>query len=206
VNRHLIDVQLLDGRTVGIRPISPSDREALVQFHEGLTSETTRLRFFILHPHLMPREVERFTHVDHHDREALVALDGPDIIAVGRFDRLPGTDDAEVAFVVADGWQGHGVGTHLIEQLARRARTEGVTRFVADTLGENYRMRDVFRHSGLMASSQTDAGVVHVVLNLGLEPTARHSGLAPGLAARFDEHMTFGPSATVPSRIYETAT
>jgi hypothetical protein len=86
VNRHLIDVQLLDGRTVGIRPISPSDREALVQFHEGLTSETTRLRFFILHPHLMPREVERFTHVDHHDREALVALDGPDIIAVGRFE------------------------------------------------------------------------------------------------------------------------
>ena len=47
----------------------------------GLTNETTRLRFFILHPHLTPDEVERFTHVDHHDREALVALDGPDVIA-----------------------------------------------------------------------------------------------------------------------------
>ena len=77
----------------------------------GLTNETTRLRFFIPHPHLTPGEVERFTHVDHHEREALVALDGPDLIAVGRFDRLPGTDDAEVAFVVADGWQGQGVGS-----------------------------------------------------------------------------------------------
>ena len=179
MNEDLIEERLLDGRTIGIRPISPSDGEALVQFHEGLTNETTRLRFFVLHPHLMPKEVEHFTNVDHRGREALVALDGPDIIGVGRFERLPGTDDAEVAFVVAEDWQGHGVGTHLIKQLARRARTEGVTRFLADTLGENYRMRDVFRHSGLMASSQTEAGVVHVVLNLGLEPTARQIGLAP---------------------------
>ena len=46
--------QLLDGRTVRIRPISPSDGEALVHFHEGLTNETTRLPFFIPHPHLTP--------------------------------------------------------------------------------------------------------------------------------------------------------
>ena len=172
--RTSIAVQLLDGRTVRIRPISPSDGDALVQFHEGLTNETTRLRFFIPHPHLTPGEVERFTHVDHHEREALVALDGPDLIAVGRFDRLPGTDDAEVAFVVADGWQGHGVGSHLLEQLAHRARTEGITRFVADTLGENHRMREVFRRSGLLVESETQAGVVHVVLDLRPESADRH--------------------------------
>jgi len=163
-----IAVQLFDGRTVSIRPISPSDGDALVHFHEGLTKETTRLRFFIMHPYLSPREIARFTQVDHHDREALVALDGLDIIAVGRYDRLPGTGDAEVAFVVADGWQGHGVGTHLLEQLAHRARTEGVSGFVADTLTENHRMREVFRHSGLLAGSGTEAGVVHVRLDLGL--------------------------------------
>jgi GNAT superfamily N-acetyltransferase len=169
VDEDLSAVELLDGRTVSIRAISPSDIDALVRFHEGLTRETTRLRFFILHPHLTPNEVERFTHVDHHDREALVALAGPDIIAVGRFDRLPGSGDAEVAFVVADGWQAHGVGTRLLEQLAHRARAEGVTGFVADTLGENHRMREVFRHSGLKTESHNDAGVVHVVLDLRLE-------------------------------------
>ena len=165
-------VQLLQGRTFSIRPISPSDGEALVRFHDGLTNETARLRFFILHPHLTPNEVERFTHVDHHDREALVVLDGAHIVAVGRFDRLPGTDDAEVAFVVADEWQGHRVGTYLLEQLAHRARAEGITQFVAEMLSENHRMRQVFGRSGLLVESATEAGVVHVVLDLGAEHTA----------------------------------
>lgn len=165
----LIDVQLRDGRSVGIRAMAESDGDALVRFHEGLTKETTRMRFFMLHPHLTLGEVERFTHVDHHDREALVVLDGPDIVAVGRYDRLPGTTEAEVAFVVADGWQGHGAGTYLLAHLAQRARIEGLTAFVADTLGDNHRMRDVFRHSGLVAESHTVAGVVHVVLDLGLD-------------------------------------
>lgn len=169
-----IAMQLLDGRTVSIRPITPSDADALVRFHEGLTYETTRMRFFTLHPHLTLKEVERFTHVDHHDREALVALDGSDIVAVGRYDRLPGTDDAEVAFVVADGWQGHGAGPLLLKQLAHLARSEGVTGFVADTLDGNHRMREVFRHSGLEArpGSGIEAGVVHIALDLGPEPAA----------------------------------
>jgi RimJ/RimL family protein N-acetyltransferase len=161
-------VQLLDETTVHIRPISPSDRDALVHFHEGLTSETTRMRFFLFHPHLTPDELERFTQVDHRDREALVALDGSDIIAVARFDRMPGTDEAEIAFVTADARQGNGVGTLLLEQLTDRARTEGVTRFTADTLGENHRMLGVFRRSGLLVESDIQAGVVHVVLDLRL--------------------------------------
>ena len=157
---------LLDGRTVHIRPISSSDGDALVQFHDGLTRDTTRLRFFTLHPHLTPTEVERFTHVDHRDREALVALAGADIVAVGRFDRVEGTDEAEVAFVVADDWQRQGLGTYLLQLLADRARSEGIERFAADTLGENRRMRAVFRNSGMVVDSETDAGVVHVVLDL----------------------------------------
>lgn len=161
-------MELLDGTSVRIRPISPADVDALVRFHEGLTNETTRMRFFVMHPHLTPAELERFTHVDHHDREALVALDGSDIIAVARFDRLPSTDDAELAFVVADGWQGNGVGTQLLEHLAHRATTEGVTRFVADTLGDNHRMLAVFRRSGLVVGSEIQAGVVHIVLDLRL--------------------------------------
>jgi len=165
-------VELLDGTTVHIRPISPSDRDALVHFHEGLTSETTRMRFFLFHPHLTPDELERFTHVNHDDREALVALHGGDIVAVARFDRTPGTDDAEAAFVTADAWQGIGLGTQLLEQLADRARAEGVTRFSADTLGENHRMLGVFRRSGLMVDSDTHAGVVHVVLDLRLGVSA----------------------------------
>jgi RimJ/RimL family protein N-acetyltransferase len=168
----LIAVQLRDGRTVRIRAMSPSDADALVRFHEGLTHQTTRMRYFALHPHLTPKELQHFTHVDHHDREALVALDGAAIIGVARFERLPATADAEVAFVMADAWQGHGVGPHLLEQLARRALALGITRFVADTLGENHQMQKVFRRSGLVVESDAEDGVVHIVLDLRLAAVA----------------------------------
>ena len=171
------DAELLDGREIHIRPISPADSDALVRFHQGLSDETTRLRFFVCHPELACSEVVYFTHVDHHDREALLALAGDDIVGVGRYDRIPRTSDAEVAFVVADGWQGTGVGTHLLEHLVHRATVEGVTRFLADTLAENYRMRGVFRDSGLLTESVTRADVVQVVLDLRLESAPLASGI-----------------------------
>jgi GNAT superfamily N-acetyltransferase len=169
VTDELIAVELLDGTTVHLRPILSTDADALVDFHEGLTNETTRLRFFALHPHLTNGEIETFTQVDHGDREALVALDGTQIIAVGRYDRTPGTDEAEVAFVVADSWQGDGIGTHLLEQLSHRARAAGITGLFAETLSENRRMRDVFNRSGRVVASETHSGEVHVVLDLRLE-------------------------------------
>jgi GNAT superfamily N-acetyltransferase len=93
---------------------------------------------------------------------------------------LPGTSDAEVAFVVADDWQGIGAGTQLLEQLVHRARAEGVTRFLAETLNENHRMQRVFRDSGLLVKSEMRSDVVRVVLDLRLELAGRHrTGLSP---------------------------
>ena len=121
------DALLADGRVVQVRPIDPTDAARLVHFHESLSPETTRLRFFTPHPYLSEAEVARFTTVDHHDREALVALADDELIGVARFDREAGSQDADVAFVVADAWQGSGVASLLLEHLAARARTEGLT-------------------------------------------------------------------------------
>src|SRR3954451_9212196 len=82
-------VTLIDGRTAQIRPIRPDDAPSLVAFHEGLSADTVRLRFFAAHPHLQSTEVERFTRVDNHDRVALVGLIGGTLVAVGRYERLP---------------------------------------------------------------------------------------------------------------------
>src|SRR5688572_12420192 len=95
---------LRDGTAVTVRPISTSDDERLVRFHESLSAESTRMRFFSVHPHLSSHETVRFTDVDHYDREAWVALVGDDIIGVGRYERLANPQDAEIAFVVADRW------------------------------------------------------------------------------------------------------
>jgi RimJ/RimL family protein N-acetyltransferase len=156
---------LLDGTRVGIRPIEPSDAADLVVFHDSLSRESTRMRFFTLHPHLSEREVERFTTVDHHDRQALLAVAEGRIVGVGRYDRC-GPDEAEVAFVVADAWHGRGVATILLDRLAHQAREEGISRFVADTLADNQAMRDVFSHWGRVVRTSMEAGVFHVELAL----------------------------------------
>ena len=133
---------------VEIVAMRPADATRLVRFHHTLSRETTYLRFFSFHPELSTDELYRFTHVDHRDREAVVAVADREIVGVARFDRVDDSTDAEVAFVVADSWQGRGLGTRLFEHLARRARDVGIDRFVADTLAHNRPMLAVFHHAG----------------------------------------------------------
>jgi GNAT superfamily N-acetyltransferase len=153
-----------------VREMAPSDADRLLRFHDTLSSETLRMRFFSPHPRLSPEELARFTTVDHHDREALVALDGDDIVAVARWDRLADRALAEVAFVVADAWQGRGIGPLLLARLAELARANGIDRLVALVLPENERMLEMLRHTGLPARRRFADGVVHVELDLREPP------------------------------------
>jgi RimJ/RimL family protein N-acetyltransferase len=151
---------------LSVRPMEPADEERLVRFHSRLSNETTHLRFFSVHPSLTHAELVRFTHVDHGDREALVAVLNEEIIGVARYDRLVGADEAEVALVIEDAWQHHGVGTLLFRRLCETARTRGIRCLVADTLPDNSRMLRLFDASGLVASKRFADGVVRVVMPL----------------------------------------
>ena len=154
-------IVLHDGSTVDLRPIEPSDEHRLARFHHGLSRDTVRRRFFYVHPELTDAELRRFTHVDHLNREAIVAVADGEIIAVRpRFDRIDESTAAEVAFVVADSWQGRGLGTALLSRLAARARHLGVTRLVAETLADNRQMLAVFHHAGLPTTERVDDRVV----------------------------------------------
>src|SRR5215510_9459794 len=131
------DVLLSDGATVHLRPIEPEDAEQIVAMHARFSERTRYLRYFSPYPRIPERDLHRFTHVDHHDREAIVVAAGDLLIALGRYDRLgPGSDDAEVAFVVEDAHQGRGIGSVLLEHLADAARAAGIRRFVAEVLAE----------------------------------------------------------------------
>jgi RimJ/RimL family protein N-acetyltransferase len=166
------DVVLLDGATAHLRLISPADGDALAAFHDRLSADTVRLRFFNAHPYLCPAEVADFTGVDGRDRVALVALIDGALVGVGRYDRLAGSTTAEVAFVVADVHQGRGLGTLLLEHLATIARRFGIDRFVAETLPDNHRMLKVFHDAGFAEQAQFQDGVIRV--SLGIEPSQRY--------------------------------
>lgn len=157
-----------DGRTVRIRPITPDDTDRLAAFHRSLSDETVYFRFFAPYPELTERDLHRFTHVDHVDRVALVATVGGQLVGVGRYDRVDGTD-AEVAFVVRDDHQGRGLGSVLLEHLAAAARERGVRRFVAEVLPTNRRMLSTFEEAGYHPSHHLEDGVVS--LSFDIEPS-----------------------------------
>jgi len=163
---HAADVVLADATPVHLRPIVADDADALVAFHSGLSPESIVLRYFGPHPRLSAKEVARLTNVDGVDRFALVAVCDDRIIGVARYERAPGTDEAEVAFLVDDAFQGKRLGTMLFEHLAEAAREHGVRRFIADTLAENTRMLGVFRDSGYRRTYDRFSEVVQVALDI----------------------------------------
>ncbi|MFZ0251435.1 MAG: GNAT family N-acetyltransferase [Acidimicrobiales bacterium] len=175
-------VVLSDDTCCSLRPIRPDDAERLIEFHEHLSQRSTYLRFFTVHPRLSDDEVKRFTTVDYVNRLALVVERDKRLIAVGRFDRITGTTEAEVAFVVADEYQHHGLASLLLDELARAARDRGIRTFLAETLCENKPMLDVFHHSGFDVSSTIEYGTVFLRFEIGITDSYRVA-----LAAR-DEH------------------
>ncbi|RTL69927.1 MAG: GNAT family N-acetyltransferase, partial [Pseudonocardiaceae bacterium] len=167
------DVVASDGGILHLRPILPADADALLAFHSRLSERTRYLRYFGPYPRIPPRDLERFTTVDHHRRVAFVCLLGDEIVAVGRYEGLgdaPG-GSAEVAFVVRDDHQGRGLGSILLEHLAAAARESGVRRFEAEVLVENHTMVRVFRDAGYQVSRAYDGGVLH--LEFDIDPTER---------------------------------
>lgn len=164
------DTVLLDGTGVHIRPIRPDDAPSLVAFHAGLSAETIHRRFFSAHPALSPEEARRFTTVDYGARMALIAKWRGQLVAVARYERLGRAAAAELAVVVADDFQGRGVGTVLLEQLAAFARRRGLERFEAETLPGNVSMLRVFDDLGLQHSRRVGDGSVIVTIDLAPTP------------------------------------
>jgi GNAT superfamily N-acetyltransferase len=132
---------LNDGTTVVLRPIAKDDKLGLRRFLAGLSPATVQQRFLGPKRRFSASELVYLTEVDGHEHVAVVAerADAPGrLAAVGRWVRLPGEEaTAEFAIVVDDALQGLGLGSVVADELARRAKEEGVTRFTASMLSDN---------------------------------------------------------------------
>ena len=142
------EVALKDGLSVLVRPLRPDDKRLLRSAFEALSPETRYRRFFAPLQSLSSQDLRYLTEVDHHDHEALAAINPENgmIIGVARYVRSEDPSEAEVAVVVGDPWQQHGVATALLERLVERARQAGIERFVALVLSDNEDGLEFFRH------------------------------------------------------------
>ncbi|MDR5697152.1 MAG: GNAT family N-acetyltransferase [Armatimonadota bacterium] len=158
------DVVLRDGSTVRIRPVRPDDEGDLVAFFRALSADSLAMRFFApVTDHFLAEEAGRLVQVDYVRDFGMVATAGADerIVAHAMYAATDG-DRAEVAFAIADDYQGRGLGTILLGQLAEVASANGIRVFEAEVLPANHRMLDVFRDSGFVVTVRATVGQLHV--------------------------------------------
>jgi acetyl coenzyme A synthetase (ADP forming)-like protein len=161
---HLVsDVVLRDGSTVRVRPARSSDATRVEDYLIGLSPETRRLRFWS--QAIDVRELaRRIVDVDYVDHLTLLVLQGGDegrMIGGAQYIRIEG-GRAEISLSVTDDFQGRGIGSILLGQLAQEAARHGITTFVGDVLPENHAMVNVFRASGFTVSIRATPGVIEV--------------------------------------------
>ncbi len=172
------DVALRDGSTLRVRPLAAEDAPAIRAFLEGLSLESIGFRFFGSVD--LEWAASWAMDVDSADRYALVASTGPDhaIVAHAAYIRT-GSERAEVAFAVADAWQGHGIATIMLAHLAAAAQEHGIALFTAEVLPTNHRMIAVVRDSGFAVTLHSGDGVIEVEL-----PTSRSEQTRASFEAR----------------------
>jgi len=117
--------------------LETSDGLELRRFFYRLSPETIYRRFHS--PLARPEQVQpkRLLDIDHHDREAVVAVVDGEIIGVARYARRAGTDAAEVAVVVADDWHRERLATRMLSALTELAEAAGIRQFTLSMQAEN---------------------------------------------------------------------
>ena len=138
---------------VTIRTMRPSDRDIEQRFVRELSAQSRYYRFHLVLKELTLYMLERFTHVNYPDEMALIATvpesDGSEMeIGVARYACKPGSDTDEIAVVIADEWQGNGIGTRLLVDLRHLAIAAGIKHIEANVLSENRRMLELARELG----------------------------------------------------------
>ena len=95
-------------RSLTVREITIADIERLRRMFNRLSPDSVYRRFFSPIQEPSRTALLWLTSVDHGSRDALVALDGDEIVAVARYDGKPDRNTAEIAVTVEDAWQRRG--------------------------------------------------------------------------------------------------
>jgi acyl-CoA synthetase (NDP forming)/RimJ/RimL family protein N-acetyltransferase len=158
------DVLLRDGSTLRLRSPRPDDYEAIKAFYDDLSPESRYMRF---HGYGRTDGAAReYAEADGVDRVALIGVQGGRVVAAAGYDRLREPGAAEVAFAVADDFQGRGTATRLLEQLAAIAAERDIFRFDAEVLADNRAMLGVFKRAGFDVQRESAFGEVTVSLDI----------------------------------------
>ena len=167
-----------NGQQIRVRFLTLDDGDLLVNLVQRLSRETRYQRFHVSMDDVPLEEIRRrlppFLAVDGVNSVALIALadepPGEQAIAVARFKRQAGEDEAEAAVVVRDDWHRQGIGSAMMSQLVAVARPLGVKRFIAMAQAGNRPVHALIKAVGLQYESHIDRAEDYIVIHLEETP------------------------------------
>ncbi len=180
-NQYESEWLLEDGTPVLIRPMKPEDEFLVKDLLDNCSEQTIYFRYFSVVKSWPHESLVRFTQYDY-DREIGIAAIGlppgpATMMGVGRLVMPPDQPAAEFAVIVADPWQGKGLGEKLIERVIEIARENGVRTLSGDVLPENQRMLSLVRKLGFTLH-RLEEGTCKVELDIADWRPANNEGPA----------------------------
>ena len=174
--------KLRDGRTVILRPIKPEDEPLWLEMFRNFSEESIRYRFFEVIKDT-PHEVRvRYCNIDY-DREIGIVAELNEggirkILGVVRLVIEPDGKTGEVAIIVADPWQGLGLGTKMMDYMIEVCKDKGLETIYGVMLPDNYRAINLMKKMGFNIKYEED--VVKATLNLkeeelGIQPETQET-------------------------------
>jgi acetyltransferase len=157
----------VEGSLPYMRQVRLADFDGVRDFLAGLSLDTAYRRFFMPMSRPPAQVVQKFVAVDGDERDTWVAtMDRAGIVAVASLARVGTGEQAEIAVVVADAWQGRGIGPALLRRMVNAAESRGITRITALALSENRRVARMIRKlwPGARSSYGDDATTTEYVM------------------------------------------
>jgi len=161
--------RLRDGRTVILRPIKPEDEPLWLEMFQNFSDPSIRYRFF----HMIkdtPHEVRvRYCNIDYDREMAIVAELNEEgrqkILGAVRLIIEPDGKKGEIAFIVADPWQGLGLGSKMVDYMIEICKDKKLETIYGVMLPDNYQAINLMKRMGFIFE-HLDDGSVKGTLNL----------------------------------------
>ncbi|MBN2238362.1 MAG: bifunctional acetate--CoA ligase family protein/GNAT family N-acetyltransferase [Dehalococcoidales bacterium] len=141
-----------DGREVILRPIRPEDEDLEKELIANLSPESSRYRFFQVIKDISHDMLSRFCNIDYDREMAIIAEYSQNgkrrNVGVGRLIMEFGGDTAEFAVLVADDFQGRGLGIKLLDVIIGIAQEKGLKSLYGIAINDNWRIIGLTRKMG----------------------------------------------------------
>jgi acetyltransferase len=151
--KYVAQWKLKDGTPVVLRPIKPEDEILLKELFKTFSEETLRFRFFQIFKDFTHETLTRYCNIDYDREMSLVAeiqQDGRKIIGAVRLILEPGRNCGEFAVVVGDPWQGHGLGSKLLDNIIEIGKEMGLETIYGYVIADNAKMISLCTKKGFV--------------------------------------------------------